>query len=313
MTSSTRTADQIIREIADERAELSNSMNDLQRKFSVNAIVNDLNDMVRDQGGDLGRAIGDTVSRNPAAVVLTTVGLAWLFLGQARKANSPHQPQSGNGWYGSGHRSNGNAGQGGNATRPVDASRTSDSGLDKIRDGAAAIGDAASDFTERMSHGLENLSEDAKARVLAARHAAHEARLSSQAAMEKSTRAASGFFNEQPLVVGALAVAAGAAIGGLFPHTKFEDDAMGDTSDQLFAQAQAIYREERDKAVAAAKVAASDVKQEIKDIGADLEGMLPEGKNVGEVIADRTSDAAKRVTGHATHDADASTKNHSQT
>ena len=294
MTHNARTADQIERDITQERAALSDTINDLQDKFSIKTIVNDLGDMVRGQGGDLGRTISDTVSRNPAAVVLTTVGLAWLFLGQGNKTQTSQARTSHQDWYDTNRRSG------------IDDH--ADSMMDKVRDGAANVSEKAHDLTERLSHGLEHLSQDAKSRVLAARHAAHDAREKSQDAMGKGTKAATTFFDDQPLVVGALALAAGAAIGGLLPHSRIEDDTLGATSDRLYADAQDLYRAERDKAIAVAKVAASDVKDEIKDAGTDLKAMLPEGKNVGEVIADRTADAAKRVIDHASDAADGKPK-----
>lgn len=285
MTDNSRTADQIERDITSERAALSDTIHDLQDRFSVRTIVNDIGDMVRDQGGDVGRAVSNTVSRNPAAVMLTTVGLAWLFLGQGNKSSDYRRAGSGT---------------------------NSDTMMHRMRDGAAAIGEKASDLTDRLSHGLEDLSDEAKSRVLAARHAAHDAQVSSQKAMKKGSRAATGFFDDQPLVVGALAVAAGAAIGGLLPHSRIEDDAMGATSDQLYADAQALYRKERDMAAVAAKTAANDVKDEFEDVGQDLKGLLPEGKNVGEVIVDRTADATKRVIDHATEAANGKPKGSTQ-
>lgn len=78
---------------------------------------------------------------------------------------------------------------------------------------------------------------------------------------------------------------------------------MGDSSDRLFARAQAIYREERDKAVTAVRTAAKDVKGELQDVRAELSDLLPEGKTLGETIVDRTADAAGRVIDHATGEA----------
>lgn len=289
MTHDTRSSDDIERDIIDQRAQMSDTMNDLQQKFSVDAIVSDLGDMIRSQGGDLGRSIRDTVGRNPAAAVLVGVGLAWLFLGQnsgpATKAAGRQSGQAsggrnrlvsqpweseavrdlsddGQGRYGEGQLSNdyrqdrGAKGWAGKHTGPDDAAhgmlgtiRTAATKVgDAVSDAAGSMGHTASDLTERLSHGLEDLSEEAKSRVLAARRAAHEARQSSQAALNRGSRAASGFFEDQPLVVGALAVAVGAAIAGLLPHSRIEDDIMGDSSDQLFADAQAIFREELDRA-----------------------------------------------------------------
>ncbi len=312
MTSDTRTSDDIERDIVDERAQMSNSFNNLQKKFSVDSIVNDLGDMLRDQGGELGRSISRTVGRNPAAIVLVGVGLAWLFLGHdrnrfghAKKQQADQKPdhldasaksaklkqqkmltdRPSNGL------SNGVMGAARNGASAVGTA---------ISDAAHSVDHAAPDLTERVSDGLDTLSDDAKAGMVSVKRAAHEARRSSEAMMNKGARAASHFFNEQPLVVGALAMALGAAIGGILPHSKIEDDAMGNSSDHLFAGAQVMFREERDKAIATLKVAAADVKNEVSGVGSDLADLLPDGKTVGNVIVDRVSDAATRVFDHAT-------------
>lgn len=364
MTNDTRSPDDIERDIFEERERMSASINTLQKKFSVEAIVGDVGDMLRTQGGDLGRMVSQTVGRNPAAVALVGVGLAWLFLGQDRSQSRgkdgawdddswgegagsrrnrgsqqswdrPGGASSGRGergaWDGSGDggHSDGSdswfaqgqmararsAGRSLGGSTSATGARWDDleagSGVTGAVKGAAhAVGDAVSgaagsvsraaqDLTDRLSHGLEDLSEEARTRVLAARRAAHDAREASAAAMRTGARAASNFFDDQPLVVGALAVALGAAFGGVLPNSRIEDKAMGASSDQLFADAQALFREERDKAMAALRMAASDVKGEIREAGSELAELLPEGKNVGEVIVDRAAEAASRVYDHA--------------
>lgn len=356
MTNDTRSSDDIERDISEERARMSDSINSLQKKFSVEAIVGDIGDMFRTQGGDLGRAVSQTVGRNPMAVALVGVGLAWLFLGQDRNRASRDSsdawnddagrrgnragyatwdregPVSGRGedrgtsaqdpyWYGNDRmtrqrkaegrgmsgasRSAGDrwddlqAGNGVAGTVQDAAQNAAHAVSDAVSGAASSVSQAASDLSNRLSHGLEDLSEEARSRVLAARRAAHDARVASGAAVQKGARAASNFFEDQPLVVGALAVALGAAMGGILPHSRIEDETLGASSDQLFADAQALYREERDKAMAAMRMAASDVKGEIKDAGSDLAQLLPEGKNLGEVFVDRAADAATRVYDHA--------------
>lgn len=216
------------------------------------------------------------------------------------------------------HRS---TGWGANPSRSDDAA----SGLSgSIRQTAGSVGEAVSgaasgvretvsELTARLSEGLDDLSEEAKARVVSARRAAHEARESSAAVMAKGSRAATGFFEDQPLVIGALAVALGAALGGALPRSKLEDETLGDSSDKLFADAQALFREERDKAMAAVRTAAMDAKGEIKDMGADLADLVPDGKTVGNVIVDRAADAANRVYDRATGDVEHQKRDQSQT
>lgn len=324
MTHDTRTADEIERDIARERSAMSSTIHDLQQKFSVNAIMDDVNHMVRDLRHDFGHSVSRTVSRNPAAVAVVGVGLAWLILGSNRNETQAHTD----------HRSDHMPGRQGFDEWDDSTSSWTDSSLDddsawfgtrrgshgrsdkssgmtgKLKGAAGSVKEAvsgaadnvmhtATDLRERVSHGLEDFSDEARERVLAARLRAVEAREKSGAALSRGSGAANDMFKEQPLIAGAIAVAVGAALGGVLPHSRIEDETMGESSDKLFREAQAVFREEREKAMAAVKGAMSDAKQELKDIGSELRSdasdLVPEDKTVGEEVSDRTSDAAKRV------------------
>ena len=379
MTNDTRTSDDIERDIEQERARMSSTINDLQKKFSVETIVGDVGTMLRNQGGDIGRAVSATVGRNPAAAALIGVGLAWLLIGQTRNgssdpgdrrdsARSTHDTWDRSGdptgaagpgwsddvtgarddfWYGNDEmarfrRARGlsleGAGSdeaqkwaqrnrigvqdtGSSGETPAGAARgvvgalsgaansvgAAVSGVaatvgDAVSGAASSVSDAAARMTARLSHGLEGLSDDARDRVMTARRAAHDAREASRQTARKGARVAVNLFEDQPLVVGALAVAVGAAMGGVLPRSKVEDAALGASSDQLFARAQALYRDERDKAMAALRMAASDVTDEIRSAGTDLADMLPDGKTVAEVIVDRAAGVASRVYDRAAGD-----------
>ncbi len=81
MTSDTRSPDEIEREIERERSELSHTLDDLRDKFSVDSIARQFSAQFREHGGDIGRSVADAVKRNPVALALTGVGLAWLMMG----------------------------------------------------------------------------------------------------------------------------------------------------------------------------------------------------------------------------------------
>ena len=81
MTNDTRTPEEIEREIERERAGLTNTLGDLQDKFSVETIARQFTDQFRAHGGDIGRSVSDAVKANPVALALTGVGLAWLMMG----------------------------------------------------------------------------------------------------------------------------------------------------------------------------------------------------------------------------------------
>ena len=340
MINDTRTADDIERDIENERAQMSGSINDLQRKFSVEGIVSDVGAMFRDQGGDAGRYIKETVGRNPAAVALVGVGLAWLLLGKGRASTS------------AAGRYDRDQAPGGNVGRPLPTGRRAKSALSDaeyswfdddstahtkrsyqtsvgktngatepatgvmgtVRNGtdavveavsapASAVRDAALALTEKLSSGFEGLSEEARARVLDARRMAHDAKVASQTALKEGAQTAANLFADQPLVMGALAIALGAAFGGLLPHTKIEDDNLGANSDRLFAEAERVFREERDKVTVVIKAAAKEASGALKDTGAELADLLPDGKTAGDMIVGHVSDAASRVANAARDEA----------
>lgn len=179
----------------------------------------------------------------------------------------------------------------------------SDGLMDSLRDGAGtvagAVSDAAgslrdsvSDLTDRLAHGTEAFSDEARARILSARRAARDARDAAEAAMNRGARAGSNLFEDQPLVVGALAIALGAAIGGILPRTRMEDEALGESSDRLFAEAQAVFQEERAKVRETLGNAAEEARETVRDAGSEL---LSAGKSVGNETADRLASALTRA------------------
>ena len=177
--------------------------------------------------------------------------------------------------------------------------------------GTSAVGNAAQSANQslaaagnRIAEGTANLTEEGRQRVIAARQKAVEMRRSAARSMSQGTDAASDFYDQQPLVVGALALAVGAALGGALPRTKTEDDLMGAQSDSLFDQAERIFEEEKAKAMSVADT----VKEELKDIAAetkaDMDSGAPGSKSAVEAIGDRAASAAERVAEKARSEAE---------
>lgn len=347
MTIEHRSADEIERDIERERAEMSGTLNALQDKFSVNAIVSDLGSIFRGQGGQLGRSISQTVGRNPTAVALVGVGLAWLVIGQSRgpvtgastrsssgrpgRPNPAYNPKSdsrasptrrednlpmhdGDRYWFNDYGSEANR-QPHSEASPQRGQDDADGIREALRHGAKSVAvsvsdaagsfrDTAVDLTERLLSGTEGFSHEAKERILSARRMAHDARVTSQAVVHRSGRAAYNMFEDQPLIVGALAVAVGAAIGGVLPNSQVEDETLGVERDRLFAEAQRVYFDEREKAMAVLKTAAIEVRDVARDAGAGLADLLPDAKSAGEVVVGHVADAATRVADSARDEAD---------
>ena len=63
-------------DIERERAALGSTLDDLQERFSLDAIVRQIGEGLKDNGADIGRSVSRSVKDNPLALTLTGVGLA---------------------------------------------------------------------------------------------------------------------------------------------------------------------------------------------------------------------------------------------
>ncbi|MFY0309847.1 DUF3618 domain-containing protein [Leisingera sp. D0M16] len=393
MTSENRSVYEIEREIERDRAQLTSNLEHLQDKFSVDGVMQQLGEQLREHGGEIGHAITRTVKENPAAVALTGVGLAWMIFGKGRSGSRSYTAETrgadysgrsysrggayrDSGWEdrpaaGSdgGHASSGtlvtrpdprmkggpegvpswardddddddgrslaDRASGAAASAQAKASAAGSAVHDKAsaagsavkdagraakgkaaaagqaaRDGASSAASSVQDAAEaararaarlraRLSEGTENLSEEARARVIAAREAAVDARRKAAQALASGSRQSADFYNRQPLVAGALALALGAAIGGALPRTRTEDDALGEYSDKMMERAEAIFREEQEKAAAvlqAARKEAETIASEKRDA---MDSAAPQGKTAAQAAADEVKSAGKRIAGAA--------------
>ncbi len=169
------------------------------------------------------------------------------------------------------------------------------SAISAIASGAESVQSSVSAAGNRISEGTESLTEEGRKRVIAARQKAVEMKRSAMRSVSDGADVATDFYDNQPLVIGALALAVGAALGGALPRTKVEDDLMGDQSDTLYDEAESIFEEEKAKAM---KVAES-VKDEVKDIAAetkaDLDNGAPVEKNAAQAVGDKAKSMANRV------------------
>lgn len=149
-------------------------------------------------------------------------------------------------------------------------SRKSGSMTDGLRrnahDWRNSISDTSGRFYDRLSEGTDDLSEEARRRVADARHRALEARDAASRRMRDSRRAVSDGYDNEPLIFGAAAFAVGAGLACLLPRTRQEDEMMGSYSDQLFAEAEAIFNEEKAKVQSAVSAGLNEAKSAAADV-----------------------------------------------
>lgn len=178
--------------------------------------------------------------------------------------------------------------------------------------GAADAGRSASDRAARMrdslAEGTQDLSDAARARVIDARARFIDARRrADRAARDYAARGADGvsdFIEQQPLVAGALALAVGAALAGSLPRTRREDEMFGEKSDQLYDEAERIFRRERAKVEDVARAAADEARDIVDEKHRQADDAAPGQKSAVEAASDEVRTASERIADRAREEAE---------
>lgn len=221
----------IEREIARERAALSDKIEHLREDYAPDRLMRDMGEALREHGTGLARAAGRTARDHPVATTVTGIGLAALVFGAASAARKDRDDgPTDEGYAGSRASLSGVAGGDGDPSM-------ADKVGDKVKSRAAEMRAAIHD-------GTEELSEAARERVRAAREKAIEAQEKVEHAVKRRAAEARDYAHDQPLVAGAVALALGAAIGAALPRTRTEDATLGRTRDRMLDEADRVLREE---------------------------------------------------------------------
>ncbi|EYD73357.1 DUF3618 domain-containing protein [Limimaricola hongkongensis] len=184
---------------------------------------------------------------------------------------------------------------------------------DRARARGVAAGASARSLRDRIADGTHGMSEEGKKRVIAARTRAYEAQVKAEYYARQGRDSAKGLYEQQPLLGGLLAMAAGAAVAAMLPRTQREDEAFGAYRDDLMDEAWHVYEEERARLTDVARATAEDareqaeglartVQDDLKDAAADVQGRAREAANH---VADTAKSEAEKKDVGATAQAEA--------
>ena len=221
---------QLEREIDATRAELAATLEELEHRLAPSDLLGQLWNQVRRRGGEFGGNLGQSMKDNPVPVLLRSIGIAWIMASDGRR-------RAGNGANGHHHRL---------YERPH---RRNDDGLsasEHLHESGERLRESRHRMRQRMRGTRDSLvhrAEAAREGLLSARErmtsSAHSmgdrARSMSTDARYRAHRAREGFghlLEEQPLLLGALGLAAGAIAGAVLPPTEQEDRAFGAARDR---------------------------------------------------------------------------------
>jgi hypothetical protein len=250
------------REAEAARARVSDTAESIRQKLSAGQLIDEFSDMFTrgDLAGGL-KNLKSQASENPLPVALVGLGLAWLALG---KGTSGHH-ESGRSYGGEQMASSGDG--------SIVSSMTS---------GAASAASAAAD-------GLASTVGEVKDGMLRV------------AQMPKGIgAAASKYIDQEPLLLAAVGLVLGTAVGALLPTTALEAEQLGPQADRLRDEAKAMIN----RGLEGASNVASETYDTIKE-EADRQGLAPSddktvAERVGKVVktaAQTAQDAARREIG----------------
>jgi hypothetical protein len=296
----TKTSAEIEAEVEASRAELDQTVEALKEKMTPTALFDDFKGSMKGAGNQMLSNLADKASTNPMPLLVIGAGLAWLMMGSNSKPS-----------YGrSGYR----GGEGYSGRYPSDAYGAYDdddsgrSGLkQKVSDAASAAGDKVHDVAGAASDKVHGLASSARDAASSARSSAADAarsakdKLQSAAGSARDTaynvgqQAQDTFYDtlhREPLIIGALGLAVGAAIGVSLPSTSIEDEKIGKYRDDLFNKGKELVQGQVDTAKQAAGAAYSSVKSELQD-GQEGESLADKVSRVAQAGVQSVTDAVK--------------------
>lgn len=292
-------------ELAVEREVLRTQLTALEAQFAPAKLVGKASSMLGHATKGLGEGAVNSARRNPGPLALTGAGLAWWAIKAATTAARPQatydrstQPTA------SGlrtpepemagfdarvaaadhaikadHSANMTEGEYDMSTTQTTQSNT------RLSQAKERLYDTADTLRARMEDGLDGLPDGAKDRIRQAREAAISVQARAEIEARRAAEAARNTAHDNPLLVGALALAAGAALAALLPRTQVEDRTIGAHRDRLFDEADRILREEKSKLTGVAESAVATGQEKLRQaLTGDEQPTLPDASAAGSKV-----------------------------
>lgn len=219
------------REIDQKREDIGQIVDALENKLSPGQIFDRVVNFSKGNGREFTQNIGHTLKTNPVPVVLTSIGLLWLYASR----NDRPAPSSGRSTF--------------VASRPGTGSATDTDGmLDRAREIGSHVADSVSDTWNQAKSSVSDTASRVADTASHLADSAQDARATVQQQAERVTQGFNNLLRDNPLALGAIGIAVGALLGAALPTTESENRLMGETSDRLAEKAKQVVQTGADKA-----------------------------------------------------------------
>lgn len=226
-----------------------------------------------------GNMIVQTIKDNPMPAALAGLGLAWLWM-SARQQQMAAQPSQrrygyddqmfdeyrGSQWSGTGDQDRGFVDQvkdraSGFVDQAKDrASQMAGQVQEQVGDLSGRVQDRVGEFGDRVQEQVSQLGSQVQDKV-------NTIGLKAQYQAQQMTDQFSRMLQDNPMAVGAIAMALGAGLGFAVPATPQESRMMGEARDQLVDRAQDMVQDVAQKAQSVVQEAVGTAKEEARNQG----------------------------------------------
>jgi hypothetical protein len=228
------------REIDQTRAAMNQTLDTLERKLTPGQLLDQCLSFLGQSGTDLGKSLGNAVKENPMPVLLTATGIAWMMFSPRGDSSRRAYAYTGDADYGEGLYD----------TEEGKLSKMTES----IKSGATS---ARSQFTSSK----EAVSDTVTKTADTVKETAYKTANMAQAQGRRAREGFNSLLEEQPLILGALGIAVGAAIGAALPSTEQEDRWMGEAREKTMNKVKAQGAQTFERARETVKEKAGDMRQ----------------------------------------------------
>ena len=255
-------------DIEHTRAEMSETINAIQERLSPQHIADQAREAVYD--ATVGRAKGfgynmfDTIKENPLPTAIAALSIGWLVRKSSERDYDEYdyeydrygyrdQPYYRTARYQDDYyyADDYNYDQSGSRSMGDRVSDAADNARYQAQDAMSNVRHQAQDTAENVRHQAQQIGQDIRNQ---AQHLGHEA----QDQIEHATEWVEETIYENPMMVGAVAMALGTAVGMMLPTARVERKVMGPTRDRVVNRIQNTAENTFDKVQEVTKEAAKD-------------------------------------------------------
>jgi hypothetical protein len=263
----TKTSAEVELEVQASREELERTVEALKEKMAPVELLRDARGAVGEAGNRMMMKVVEQAKDNPVPVALIGLGLAWLAVSQGRRSYGAQ------GAYAAGYgidRSNrdyyGEASRGASMkTKMADgAHAAADKAHDMMASAKERVHGAAAGARDTTRSAMDAVQDRTRQTLDGVGQRAGQVRDRAGEMGQQVKQRATEAFEAEPLLLGALGLVVGVAIGAAMPATAAEARYMGPTRDKLLGKGKDLARTQVDQVKDVAQTAYGRVKEELQ-------------------------------------------------